>query len=132
MDSKMLAFASMIFDCARDGSNGATAELAHYLGNGLTPNMTNASGDTLLLLAAYHQQHANVDLLLEHGADLDRVNDKGQTALAAAVFRDDAGLVRALLAAGASPLAGGPHAIETARYFGRSAMLALLDPAGAG
>jgi len=128
MDEKTLAFASMIFDCARDGSNGGTEELAHYLGKGLTPDMTNASGDTLLLLAAYHQQHPTVDLLLGAGADVNRANDKGQTALAAAVFRDDAELVRTLLAHGANPLAGGPDAIETARYFGKLEMLALLDP----
>lgn len=129
MDEKTLAFASMIFDCARDGSNGGTEELAHYLGKGLTPDMTNAAGDTLLLLATYHQQHATVHLLLGAGADVDRANDKGQTALAAAVFRDDADLVRALLDKGADPLAGGPNALETARYFSKPEMLALLDPA---
>lgn len=129
MDEKTLAFASMIFDCARDGSNGATEELAHYLAKGLTPDMTNAAGDTLLLLAAYHQQHANVALLLEHGAEVDRVNDKGQTALAAAVFRDDAELVTTLLAAGADPHLGQTNAIATATFFDKPAMLALLEAA---
>jgi ankyrin repeat protein len=39
------------------------------------------------MLAASHDHPATVRELLDRGADVDRVNDRGQTALAAAVFR---------------------------------------------
>ena len=69
--------------------------------------------------------------LLRHGADPDRANDRGQTALGAAVFRQNAETVRTLLAAGADPHGGGPSAVETAAFFGLPEMAALLD-GGAG
>jgi hypothetical protein len=65
-------------------------------------------------------------MLLEHGADPARVNDRGQTALAAAVFRKNADSVRTLLAAGAEPAAGSPSAVETAAFFDLPEMAALL------
>jgi uncharacterized protein len=57
------------------------------------------------------------------------VNDRSQTALAAAVFRRDAGIVNALLAAGADPHHGGRSAVETARFFELEEMLRLLGQA---
>jgi len=80
-------------------------------------NLTNAKGDTLLLLAAYAPHPAVVRVLLERGADPHRVNDRGQTALAAAAFRSSAEGVELLLAAGADPYAGNPSALATARFF---------------
>ena len=54
---------------------------------GVPVDLTGGSGDSLLILAACHDHPATVRVLLEHGADADRVNDRGQTALGAAVFR---------------------------------------------
>ena len=96
-DDETLAFAARVFDLAREG--GAD-ELTGYLDAGLSPDLTNARGDTLLVLAAYHRQADVVAALLAHDADVARTNDRGQTALGSAVFRQDAGIVRALLAAG--------------------------------
>ena len=90
-------------------------------------NLTNDKGDTLLILAAYHQHPDTVAALLERGADHGRVNDRGQTALAAAVFRQSEEVVRALLAAGADADAGGPSARDTAAFFELPAMAALID-----
>ena len=53
-------------------------------------NLTNDKGDTLLILAAYHGHPETVGALLDRGADHSRANDRGQTALAAAVFRQSA------------------------------------------
>jgi ankyrin repeat protein len=46
-----------------------------------------------------------------------RINDRGQTALAAGVFRRSADVVTALLKAGADPDHGSPSAVETAAFF---------------
>jgi ankyrin repeat protein len=53
------------------------------------------------------------------GADVDRHNNRGQTPLAGAVFKNDATVIELLLSADADPLAGSPSALETARYFQR-------------
>ena len=118
-----LVFLEAAFDLARDGR---TAELAAYVDAGLPVNLTNAAGDTLLVLAAYHDHPDTVQALLDRGADHGRVNDRGQTALGAAVFRQSADGVRALLEASADPDAGGRSAREVATYFGLDGMLALL------
>ena len=84
LDDETIAFAHRMFDLARAG---ATEELAANVDAGLPVNLTNAKGDTLLILAAYHAHPDTVAALLARGADPARVNDRGQTALAAAVFR---------------------------------------------
>jgi ankyrin repeat protein len=67
-----------------------------------------------------------VRALLERGADCDRANDRGQTPLAGAVFKDEREVVAALVEAGADPAAGTPSAIDAARLFGRDELLALF------
>ncbi len=124
-----LAFLVAMFGLARDG---ATDDLATHLEAGLPSNLTNDSGDTLLILAAYHEHPDTVRLLLTHGADTERVNDRGQTALGAAVFRQSVDGVEALLAAGADPHGGGRTAVELATFFDLPEMLALLDAREAG
>ena len=61
--------------------------------------------------------------LAGRGADADRVNDRGQSPLAGAVFKDEQDVVRALLEAGADPDAGTPTARDTAAMFGRPDLL---------
>jgi ankyrin repeat protein len=126
MDQEVLEFARQCFDLAREG--GAD-QLAQYVDAGLPPNLTNEKGDTLLILAAYHNHPETVRVLVERGAELDRANDRGQTALAAAVFRKNAETVNILLAGGADPNAGGPSAVEMAKFFDLPEMLALLEAA---
>ncbi|MGY1814458.1 ankyrin repeat domain-containing protein [Blastococcus sp. SYSU D00820] len=128
IDPGVLELARRVFDLAR---GGATEELAAYVDAGVPPNLTNEKGDTLLLLAAYHDHPGTVAALLARGADVGRVNDRGQTALAAAVFRRSAETVRLLLGAGADPDAGGPSARETAVFFELPEMSALLDAGSA-
>ena len=123
LDDETLAFAHRMFDLARSGGTG---ELAAQVGAGLPANLTNDKGDTLLLLAAYHNHPDTVAALLAHGADPNRVNDRGQTALSAAVFRQNAETVRILLAGGADPAGGQPNAVQTAEFFGLPEMAELL------
>jgi ankyrin repeat protein len=69
-------------------------------------------------------------MLLEHGADPDRVNDRGQTALGAAVFRRSRESVTLLLDHGADPHAGGRSAVEIAAFFELAEMAELLAAHG--
>jgi ankyrin repeat protein len=126
MDEETLAFAHRMFDLAREGH---ADELAAYVDAGLPVDLTNAKGDTLLILAAYHQHPGTVRALLDRGADVARTNDRGQTALVAAVFRQSGEIVSALLEAGADPAGGSPSAVDTARFFDLPEMTALLGEA---
>ncbi|NMI00500.1 ankyrin repeat domain-containing protein [Pseudonocardia sp. K10HN5] len=113
-----------MFDLAREGR---TEELAAYVDAGLPPDLTNDKGDTLLILAAYHEHPATVAALLARGADHARANDRGQTALTAATFRRSAESVRALLDAGADPAQGQQSALATATFFELPDMLEMLQ-----
>jgi hypothetical protein len=124
IDPGVLELARRVFDLARGGH---TEELAAYVDAGVPVDLTNEKGDTLLVLAAYHDHPDTVAALLARGADHGRANDRGQTPLAAAVFRRSEAGVRALLDAGADPDAGGPSARETAAFFELPEMAALLD-----
>ena len=118
-----LAFLQGVLDLAREGR---TDDLRAVVERGVPVNLTGGTGDSLLILAAYHDHPETVGMLLEHGADPDRVNDRGQTALGAAVFRRSEASTRLLLAHGADPHAGGRSAVEIAAFFGLDEMAALL------
>ena len=123
LDAGTLDFAHRMFELAREGE---TEELSAYVDDGLPVNLTNDKGDTLLILAAYHDHPQTVGALLERGADTERLNDRGQSALAAAVFRRSERGVLALLAAGADPDAGQPSARDMATFFELPEMAELL------
>ncbi|KIQ19417.1 ankyrin repeat domain-containing protein [Rhodococcus sp. MEB064] len=115
--------ATRVFDMARSGD---AAALAAYVDAGVPVNLANDSGDTLVMLSAYHG-HADAVIALAHrGADVNRPNDKGQTPIAGAVFKGEDDVVRALVDAGADPHAGHPTAVDAARMFGREDYLVIL------
>jgi len=122
-DDETLALAHALFDAAREGDS---ALLGSYLDAGAPANMTNASGDSLLMLAAYHGHAPAVELLLRHGADANAANDRGQTPLAGAAFKGYTDVAEALLGAGADPDTGTPSARAAAQMFARAEILALL------
>ncbi len=70
---------------------------------GLVRSRDEASGDTLLHLAAARGNHATVELLLASGADVDAANKWGETALSAASRRGHTQAESLLLASGADP-----------------------------
>ncbi len=113
LSTEELEFLASMFDLARVGDS----RLGEYVDQGLPVNLTNGAGDTLLILAAYHQQLELVQILIDRGADHSRVNDRGQTALAAAVFRRNRAVVETLLDAGADPTVGPQSALDIARFF---------------
>lgn len=119
-----LAFLQSMFELARSGD----LSLFEQVDAGLPVNLTNSSGDTLLILAAYHTHADLVRGLLARGADHERVNDRGQTALGAAVFRRREDIVSMLLEAGADPDAGPRSAVAIAEVFELPTMMQLLRP----
>ncbi|MEX5255665.1 ankyrin repeat domain-containing protein [Kocuria arenosa] len=119
-----MAYVLSLFEMARTGD---TEHLLPAVRAGVPANLTNSKGDTLLVLAAYHQREETVAALLEAGADPDRVNDNGQTALMSAVFRGNETIVRTLLEAGASQTAGAHSALDFARVFERTDLVPVLE-----
>ena len=109
--------AHQMFDLARLGH---VQRLLAYVDAGVPVDLTDAAGNTLLMLAAYHGHAAVVAGLAERGADVDRLNDRGQSPLAGAVFKGEDEVVATLLAGGADPDAGSPTARATAEMFGRT------------
>ncbi|MEP7736028.1 ankyrin repeat domain-containing protein [Nocardioides sp. 31GB23] len=109
--------AHQMLDLARLGH---VERLLAYVDAGVPVDLTDAQGNTLLMLGAYHGHAGVVAGLAERGADVDALNDRGQSPLAGAVFKDEQEVVAALLAAGADPEAGTPTARETAAMFGRT------------
>ena len=59
------------------------------------------------MLAAYHGHPDLVKTLLEHGADPNRLNDRGQSPLAGAVFKGEDGVVEVGVAGPLSTLKTG-------------------------
>jgi ankyrin repeat protein len=123
-DPDLIEFAGRLFTMAREGD---TTTLVAYLDAGVAPDLANQSGDTLIMLAAYHGHAETVAALLARGADPNRANDRGQTPLAGAVFKGEPDVIRALVAAGGDPAAGSPSALATAAMFERDDLAALLD-----
>ena len=109
--------AALAADLARAGS---TAELAEFLEHGLPVVSVTETGDSLLMLAAYHDHAATVTMLLEHGADPNLRNTRDQSPLAGALFKGADEVVRRLVAAGADLDAGTPTARQAAELFGRT------------
>ncbi|MFE9370935.1 ankyrin repeat domain-containing protein [Streptomyces sp. NPDC006711] len=123
LDPEVVELAAKVFELARQGD---AATLAAYVDAGVPANLTNDRGDSLVMLAAYHGHADAVSALLARGAEADRANDRGQTPLAGAVFKGEKAVIKALLAGGADPSAGTPSAVDTARMFGKTDLLALF------
>ncbi len=121
-DDDAVQFAHRMFDLARAGD----AQLLGYIDAGVPVDLTDPAGNTLLMLAAYHEHAELTRGLAGRGGDVDRLNDRGQSPLAGAVFKGAADVVDVLLAAGADPRLGQPSAIATAQFFGHDALAARL------
>lgn len=122
-DDETLALAHALFQAAREGN---TELLGSYLAAGAPAALTNAAGDSLVMLAAYHGHPDTVRVILDHGGDPNAANDRGQTPLAGAVFKGYTDVARELLDAGADPDGGTPSARAAAHMFARTDILALL------
>lgn len=100
---------------AREGD----VTLLDYIDQGVAVDMANQDGNTFLMLAAYSGHADLVRGLAARGADVNKLNERGQSPLAGVVFKKEDEIVDVLLHAGADPQAGTPDAIATALMFGR-------------
>lgn len=119
-DPQLVSIAHACFDFARAGD---TAGLRAYVEQGVPANLTDATGNTLLMLSAHHGHPETVGALVTLGADPDRTNDRGQSPLAGAIFKGEDNVVQVLLEAGADPDVGTPSARATAQLFERGDLL---------
>ena len=119
-DPKLVELAHQLFDEARAGD---AERLAAYVDACAPVDLTDASFNTLLMLAAYHGHQDSVAALSERGADVNRLNDRGQSPLAGAIFKGEDEVVRVLREHGADLDAGTPSARATAEMFGRPDLL---------
>ena len=69
------------------------------------------------MLSSYHGHAPLSHLLLSHGADPNRLNDRGQSPLAGAVFKNETEIVSLLLEAGADVDLGRPSAWDAVELF---------------
>ncbi len=97
---------SELQECALDyAREGETKALEKMLAHHLPVNLADTKGNTLLMLASYHDHPKTVEMLLNYGAEVDRPNDRGQTPLAGVAFKGYQEIAQILLMAEANPLA---------------------------
>ncbi|PPQ71313.1 hypothetical protein CVT24_012039 [Panaeolus cyanescens] len=123
LPAETIEFANRMFDAARDGNSELVLSAVDA---GLPANLTNAKGNTLLMLAAYAGHTELTKGLLERGGDPNRLNDLGQSMIAGAVFKGHNDVVRALIEKGADPRSGTPNALQAAYMFKRDDLMELL------
>ncbi|MFD8614190.1 ankyrin repeat domain-containing protein [Streptomyces sp. NPDC059631] len=96
----------LALDLAREGRTG---ELTEFVEHGLPVDVGDPSGNTLLMLAAYHGHAGTV---------------RAQTPIAGALFKGADDVVTVLRQAGADLDSGTPTARAAAALFGRAHLLA--------
>ena len=111
---------ALALDLARAGE---TEQLVEFLDHGIPVDAVSESGDSLLMLAAYHDRVDTVDMLLDRGADPDLRTARDQSIVAGALFKGADEVVRSLVAAGADLDAGTPTARQAAEMCGRGGLL---------
>lgn len=124
LTDEQVEFLNSMFDLARDGK---TQNLLDLIDQGIPVNLTNSKGDSLLILAAYNDHSELVSGLLQRDADPDRMNDRGQTALSCAVFRQNEDITVQLLQAGADAHLGPQNPFAVIDMFGLESMRAVVE-----
>ena len=81
------------------------------------------------MLSSYHGHPALTRLLLRHGADPNILNERRQSPLAGAVFKNEREVVDALIAGGADPRIGEPSAIDACGVFRMEELRGVMDEA---
>lgn len=126
-DEAVVALAQSMLDAARRGDS---AQLLPLIDQGAPVDLRDGDGNSPLMLAAYHGHAELVAELAARGADVDLANDRGQSPLAGVAFKGYTDVAQTLLQAGADADLGAPSARETAQYFQRAEIIALLEHQG--
>ncbi|MCX2683275.1 ankyrin repeat domain-containing protein [Campylobacter sp. MIT 21-1685] len=98
-EKRVLELGQMAFNFAR---NDECENLKIMIKTGLNVNLKTHKGDTLLMLAAYHNSLKTAAMLLENGARVDEKNDRGQTPLAGVCFKGYIDMAKLLIENGAN------------------------------
>lgn len=125
LSEEQIEFLNSVLDLARRGDAG---QLMPLILQGIPVDLADHKGDTLLILATYNGHPDLVEELVQAGADVHHLNQRGQSALTCAVFVQDERSVRTLLGAGADPDAGPVSARGAVEMFGLDTMRPLLPP----
>lgn len=126
-EQKLEEVCQLSFDFAR---NNDAQSLQILLDNGMNVNLSNHKGNTLLMLASYHNSIDCVKLLLKHKADVNKVNDKNLTPLSGVCYKGYTEVAKLLLEAGADPdktNGMGLSSVDFAVMFRRKDILQLLE-----
>lgn len=121
----------LALDAARTGDS---ALLATMLEAGMSVNLSDGRGNSLLMLSAYHGHEDTARMILRFGPELDRRNDHGQTPLGGVAFKGNLALVKLLVEAGAGINAdngGGKTPLMFAAMFGHRDIVSYLLENGA-
>ncbi|STP12666.1 ankyrin repeat protein [Helicobacter mustelae] len=117
-------FVARSFDFAREDDAESLKIMLDY---GLNVNLANHKGDSLLMLASYHNSLECARLLLERGAFVDQKNNRNQTPLAGVCFKGYYEMAELLLKHGAKVDEGsGLTPLNCAIMFQRREILDLL------
>ncbi len=81
---------------------GKTEDLKAMIEAGMSLNLTDHKGNTLLMLASYNGNIETTKMLVDFGAEVDRKNDKGQTPLAGVCFKGYLEIAKILVNGGAN------------------------------
>ena len=108
----------------------AMAEMLIGKGAGVESRSSNAMKNTPLHAAAAGRSRESVRILIEHGADVNAIQEGGWTALHAASQNGDVEMVRLLIAGGAhvhARAANNQNALDLALTKGHQAVVEILD-----
>jgi len=78
------------------------------------------------MLAAYNGRVETVKMLAGRGADVNALNDAGQSPLAGAIFKGESEMITTLVELKADPRVGHPTAVDSAKMFGQRQYMELL------
>lgn len=115
LSDEQIEFLNSLFDYAREGK---VLALSSAIDQGIPVDLTNHNGDTFLILAAYREQAAVVVALIERHAEVNVLNNRGQSALTSSIFMQNEEISTALLNAGADPDLGPQSARATITAMG--------------
>ncbi|CAN5825239.1 ankyrin repeat domain-containing protein [soil metagenome] len=123
-DRAAAELADRLLDAARQGD---TTTLVAYLDAGAPVELSATTGDTLVMLAAYHGHAGTVAALVERGRRSRPDQRQGPVPAGRRGFQGPRSGDRRLVGAGADADAGHPSARATATVFERTDLLARLD-----
>ena len=121
-------------DAVAAARSGDLRQMRQALDLGVPVELCSASGDSLLMLAAYHGHREVAALLLQRGANPTALSGRGQQPLAGVAFKGDVEMATLLLDHGAPVDGAGPDgrtALMFAALFDQLGVLELLLNRGA-